>query len=499
MRARRPPPGYYHAGVLAGSSIYLYTNLFTGLRTPFLLGGDQALFWANAQRLLHGELIYRDFLEFTPPGTDLLYLGAFSLLGSRIWIPNLVVLLLGVILCWLCFYIARSIMKPAQAALAAALFMVLDYGQMLNGTHHWFSVLAVMGASAVLLQARTPARIMIAGTMLGAASYFTQTKGAIAALGVAGFLIWDGFQTQTKESGATHLKRLSLLLLPLAAAWLALSSYFIAKVGFSQLWYFQVTYVLRYVSSGSSLGWPQILASLRTPTGCEYLLVYFALPIVYATSLWTCRKGLRDDSAADVKRIVLLTLVGSMMFLEIAQSPNSIRLFCVAVPGIILFIRLLAAGLTDPARRYATITMWTGLICLAAHQTWFRHVQQATVLDLPAGRVATTPEKGGKLVWLTRHTTPGQFLFEARWVDVYLPLALRNPVFTDMLEGGHKSRDEFVDRSIRQLQARRVQYIIWSPRLESPVYPFAKFHEFLADRYQRVVTFPDQDEVWEHK
>ena len=501
MRAQGTAAGYYHAAVLLGSSTYLYTNLFAGLRTPFLLGGDQVLFWANAQRLLHGELIYLDFLEFTPPGTDLLYLGAFSLLGSRIWIPNLVVLLLGVILCWLCFYIACSIMKPAQAALAAALFMVLDYGKMINGTHHWFSVLAVMGALAVLLKARTPARILIAGTLLGAASFFTQTRGAIAALGVAGFLIWDRFQTQTKESDATHLKRLALLFLPLAAAWLALSSYFIAKVGFSQLWYFQVTYVLRYVAGSSDpiSGSPEILAQLQTRMGSEYLLVYCALPIIYATSLWTCRKGSRNASPADVKGVVLLTLVGSMMFLEVAQSPNSIRLYCVATPGIILFVRLLAVGLTSPARRNAAIMIWTGLILLAAHQTWSRHLQQAMVVDLPAGRVATTPMTGGKLAWLTRHTTPGQFLFEARWVDVYLPLALRNPVFTDMLEGGHKSRDEFVDLSIRQLEAQRVQYIIWSPRLESPAYPFAKFHEFLADRYQRVLTFPDQDEVWEHK
>jgi hypothetical protein len=359
----------------------------------------------------------------------------------------------------------------------------------------------VMGALAVLVKARTPARIVIAGTLLGAASFFTQTRGAIAALGVAGFLIWDRFQTQTKESDATHLKRLSLLFLPLAAAWLALSSYFIAKVGFWQLWYFQVTYVLRYVTGSSDpiVGSPEILALLRTRMGSEYLLVYCALPIIYATSLWTCRKGSRDASPADVKGIVLLTLVGSMMFLEVAQSPNSIRLYCVATPGIILFVRLLAVGLTSPARRNAAIVIWTGLILLAAHQTWSRHLQQAMVLDLPAGRVATTPMTGGKLAWLSRHTTPGQFLFEARWVDVYLPLALRNPVFTDMLEGGHKSRDEFVDRSIRQLEAQRVQYIIWSPRLESPAYPFAKFREFLADRYQRVLTFPDQDEVWEHK
>jgi|HubBroStandDraft_5_1064220.scaffolds.fasta_scaffold16486_2 hypothetical protein len=501
VRAQGTAPGYYLAAVLLGSSAYLYINLFAGLRTPFLLGGDQVLFWANAQRLLHGELIYRDFLEFTPPGTDLLYLGAFTLLGSRIWIPNLIVLLLGVILCWLCFYIARSIMKPAQAALAAALVMVLDYGKMINGTHHWFSVLAVMGALAVLLKATTPARIVIAGTLLGAASFFTQTRGAIAALGVAGFLIWDRLQTQTKESDATHIKRLLLLFLPLAAAWLALSSYFIAKVGFWQLWYFQVTYVLRYVASSSDpiVGSPGILALLRTRDGFEYLLVYCALPIIYAASLWTCRKGSRDASRADVKGIVLLTLVGSMMFLEVAQSPNSIRLYCVATPGIILFVRLLAVGLTSPARRYAAVMIWTGLILVAAHQSWSRHLQQAMVLDLPAGRVATTPITGGKLAWLTRHTTPGQFLFEARWVDVYLPLALRNPVFTDMLEGGHKSRDEFVDLSIRQLEAQRVQYIIWSPRLESPAYPFAKFHEFLIERYRRVLAFPDQDEVWELK
>lgn len=161
---------HYAAGVLIGSGAYLYANLFALPKTPFLLGGDQALFWMNAQRLLHGELIYRDFLEFTPPGTDLVYLGAFRLLGSWVWVTNLVVLLLGVVLCWLCFRIALSIMKPAEAALAAALFMLLDYGKMLNGTHHWFSVLAVMGAIAVLLEEETPARMIIAGALLGVAS-----------------------------------------------------------------------------------------------------------------------------------------------------------------------------------------------------------------------------------------------------------------------------------------------------------------------------------------
>ena len=68
-------------------------------------------------------------------------------------------------------------MKPAHAAIAAALFLVVDYGRMLNGTHHWFSVLAVMGALAALLKARTPPRIVIAGALLGVASLFYPDEG----------------------------------------------------------------------------------------------------------------------------------------------------------------------------------------------------------------------------------------------------------------------------------------------------------------------------------
>jgi hypothetical protein len=496
---------YCGASVLIGSCLYLCTNLFALPGTAFLLGGDQALFWMNAQRLLHGELIYRDFLEFTPPGTDLIYLGAFELLGSRIWVPNLVVLVLGISLCGLCFHIARSIMKPGHAALAAALLLVLDYGEMLNGTHHWFSVLAVMGALAALLQARTPPRIVLAGILLGVAAFFTQTRGPAAAVGIGAYLLCERFQT--KQSWSTCLKHELLLFLPLVVAWGTLSSYFIAKLGFAQLWYFQVTYVLHYVTTGPndlSIGSPQVLAWLKRLTGILFLLVFLTLPIVYAFSLWKCRQRLHvpssgDPVLVDAQRVMLLAFVGAAMYLEVAQSPNWIRLYCVALPGIILLVWLLTNAVSETLRGYATTVMWAGLICIAAHQTWSRHIQQTVIEDLPAGKIATAALTGEKLAWLARHTTPGQLIFEARWVDVYLPLALRNPVFTDMLEGGHNSRPEFVDFSMRQLEAKRVQYIIWAHRLESPAYPFAKFREFLTERYRRVLTFPDHDEVWERK
>lgn len=460
----------YSAGVVGGSFIYLYVNLFALPAIPFLLGGDQVQFWMHAQRLLHGELLYRDFLEFTPPGTDLIYLGAFELLGTKIWVTNLMVLLLGVSLGWLCFYIARSIMTPALALLTTALFLVLDYGKMLNGTHHWFSVLAVMGAAAVLIKTRTPVRIALAGALLGIATFFTQTRGPAAALGIAAYLLLDRRHTQEPFA-----RQLLLLFLPLVTTWAALSSFFVARIGLGELWYFQVTYLLRYVSKGPS------------DSDLHFLVVDVSVLVVYALSLWKSLRTPRDE------RILLLTLVGLAMFIEVSGSPNWIRLYCVALPALILVVRLL------PVQGAATALVWIGLACIASHQTWVRHREQSMIVDLPAGTAATLPPVGGKLAWLAQHTRPGQSLFEARWVDVYLPLALRHPVFTDMLEGGHDSRPEFVTRSIQQLEAQRVQYIIWAPRLELPPYPFPQFHRFLLEHYEWVLTFPDQDQVWQRK
>ena len=50
----------------------------------------------NGMRLLAGELIYRDYFRYTPPGTDLFYAAVFKVFGSRIWVTNLTVLVLGI-------------------------------------------------------------------------------------------------------------------------------------------------------------------------------------------------------------------------------------------------------------------------------------------------------------------------------------------------------------------------------------------------------------------
>ncbi|HEY4975154.1 MAG TPA: hypothetical protein VII41_16180, partial [Steroidobacteraceae bacterium] len=401
-----------------------------------------------------------------------------------------------VILCWLCFRIASLVLERAQAALACAVFIVVFYGKLLNATHHWLSVLAVLAAIAVMMKASSPKRVALAGVLLGIACFFTQTRGIAAALGVAAYLVWERFRAG--ESWVACLRRQLLLLLTLAAAWAALSSYVIARVGLGQLWYFQVTYVQRYMISARntfSLGTAEVLAWLGQPGGISGVFVYLTLPTVYAICLKKCW---RNTALINPQRIVLLALVGLAMFMEVAQGPSWLRLYCVAVPATILLVWLLL----DVAGRHRDVVMrlmWIGLIATACYQSGYRHLRQSTIEDLPAGRVATTPLAAQKLAWLARHTTPGQFVFQAAWPAIYLPLALRNPVFLDNLDTGHDIRPDYLQLSMRQLDAQQVQYVLWSPRLDSADHPFAVFRQYLGERYQPVWAFADQDVLWERK
>jgi len=465
----------HDAGLILACVAFLYLNLFANPTTPFLLGGDQTYRWMNAQRLLYGEQMYRDFFQFTPPGADLLYLGAFKLLGPRSWTPNLVVLGLGTALGAMCLYISRSIMPRARAALATSLYVVFVIGQTLDGTHHWFSLLAVLGAVAVLLEGPTTARVAVAGALLGLATFITQTRGPAAAIGIVAWMLRE-------KSG---WRRIGVLVVALILAWSALSAYYLATIGWQDLWFSQVTYVRECAVSGL-----HSLIEGMPPAGLmpkiRWIFAYLLLPAVCLICLW---KYWRQGGA----RFGLLALVATALFAEVAQSPSWFRFFCVALPGVILCVSLSGPWLQR--------LLWIAVIGLAVQHTWSRHAQYSTIDGLPAGRVAVSGPAAEKLAWLAEHTRPGQFMLQAGWPGLYLPLALRNPVFLDVIPGCSScTRVAYVDLSIRQLEAKRVQYILWAPRFEGPGYSTPpQFHEFLVARYRLIRRFSDRDEIWERQ
>ena len=482
---------------LTAATFYLYLNLFTFSHVPFLLEGDQQFFWVYAQRMLYGEHAYKDFFQFTPPGTDLVYLAFFHLFGPRIWVTNLAVLLLGLALFWICFELAKQLMEPNLALLAAFLFLVLAYGGRLDATHHWYSAMVALCAVRVLMPRRTLPRIALAGALFGVASFFTQTVGVAGTVALLLALAWEN--TSSRRPLRTLLKQQLLALASFVLVLSTLSAYLIVHVGWKQLWYFEVAYPRLYVRFGRQFLIPELHAGLTEVA--QRLFLYTLLISIYPVVLRYCWRR-REPVSPQRMQLVLLSLCGLSLLLATITRVNWNRIYAISMPAIILL--LWVTNRLANFRRYALTALWIIVAGIALKQIRAKHVHPHQIANLPAGRVALSPQMYEKFSWLAQHSKPGELFLQAQLLNTYLPLDLRNPLFIDGLWSSEITRPEYVQQAIQQVEQDQITYILWSPRLGSPNKEstqdrLAPFRTYLADHYTRVQEFSDTDEIWKRR
>ena len=80
---------------LLAALIFLYSLLFIPPFLPIDHNIDGLTYVADGKRMIEGQVMYRDFFQFSTPGTALIYFFLFKLLGIRLWIPDLALLVLG--------------------------------------------------------------------------------------------------------------------------------------------------------------------------------------------------------------------------------------------------------------------------------------------------------------------------------------------------------------------------------------------------------------------
>ncbi|MBS0418643.1 MAG: hypothetical protein JSR66_13095 [Proteobacteria bacterium] len=240
---------------------------------------------------------------------------------------------------------------------------------------------------------------------------------------------------------------------------------------------------------------PRHLSFSNLTGAFQLLAAYVIFAPIYAISLYKCFNALRSPHPESAARASLIATVGLALLLEVAQSPSWFRLYCLAAPAIALLPWLL----DGPGRLklQAVRLLWISAICIAAHDTWSRYATYSVVENFPGGRLATTPLSAEKLSWLAGRTQANEFVLQAAWPGVYLPLGLRNPLCLEDLETGGERQLGYVDASIQQLSAKHVRLILWSPILNSPAFDLEPLREYIEKRYRRIWVFSDRDEVWE--
>jgi len=482
--------------ILLVAFAFLYLSLFCLPCTPIFRAGDENIFLLNATRMLDGQVMYRDFFELTAPGITSLDLGLFKIFGPRDWISSASLVAVELGLTCLILALSRRVLSGGFIILPAALFLTCVFGFMLDDTHHWYSTLAELGAVMMIIEKRTRARLMVAGALCGLASFFTQTQGALAALGIVLFLWWEG-----RAAGRSRLEIIEpegYLFVPFVATVIATNAYFVWKAGLDPFLQCTVTFVLKYYFAGRESNsiyallyeFAQVAHWHALPSLGIFLFVH-ALPLVY---VWFWMWHRHADLAPELDaRLILLCIVGLFVFAGVALAPTTYRVSTVTPLGLILFAYLVSEG--KMLQRAVTVALWIVVAVAAVFQPLHAQSQQSWPLDLPRGRMVLDSTYYEEFQWLSQRTIPGEFLFTAAGLEVLYPLALRDPAEVPYVETTDYTRPERVCNVVESLEANRVRFVLWDPafdaktELHSREIPAGRLRGYLRRAYRAVKTF----------
>jgi len=256
----------------AAAVIFVYLRTFRLPATPFVGIGDQILFFARAARMVHGQVLYRDFFELVPPGTDLLYAAAFRVFGIHARVMQAWAIVLGLAFCWVVTWIASRILTGALALLPALLFLVFDFSSGLDLTHHWYSTLAALAAVGVLMEGVSLRRIVAAGALCAIATLFTQMQGGLTFLALAVYLLWR----KRCDQESSVLKQVVAAALPFTLVLCCVLGYYAYRAGFRTIFFDLFVFPPKFLSGevNSPRTYLRQLPPLHTPADLVHLLPY---------------------------------------------------------------------------------------------------------------------------------------------------------------------------------------------------------------------------------
>jgi hypothetical protein len=452
--------------------LFLYLHLFIPPFTPIWTGGDSIMFLEDAHRMLHGDVPYRDFLEVAFPATDSVYLAMFRRFGLRMWIPNVILMVLGTGLTYLGYFIAQRLRLGRASLLPSVLFLSLVYRERLDATHHWFSVLALMGALAVLVDKRTPRRVTVAGFLCGVATGFTQTLGLITLLFFIAFLYWEG--RKAHDGALAWVKREAALIGSYAFAVSVIVGWAVRSAGIRNFFFSTVTFALRYYPTwpvandwrGYLVGLPAFLSWRRVPALFGFTLVHALLPAIYVVFFWQYYRRARRETHEPWDQLILVALVGLAAFLSVVTTPTWARLYYVSLPALILLVWLLQSSGRAGQRLSKALFACAGCLCIAYPFTTQRHSR--TYLDMPVGRTAfLNRDVYDRYCFVASQVRPGEYFFGGLFPDYYFMFDLRNPAAIQYVSPFEYTRPEQVQDVIAGLERHRVRLLLWSIALDS--------------------------------
>ena len=432
------------------------------------------------------------------------------LFGPRVWIPNACLVGLGIGFLRASIVICRRLVAGAAVFLPGLLFLGISFHNYLDAVPHWYSNLLIMTAMAVLTEKRSSTRLAVAGGLTGLAACFSQHHGALVCIGIAAFILWEGY---TDGTGMRQVSRRELsFLVPFSAIVSACVCYFGFVAGFENFAYSTILFPLKYWRYAKFNFWSDYALIEISSEGLRGnvhmlrpLIVALLVPGIYVVAIVRYARQATSPGEPWRRRIILISTVGLALFASVVNSASLWRLSTISLPAFIILVCLLD-GKTWSRKAMQFLWIVAAIIIIrdirAAQGDW------AAYVEMPSGRMALfTKDAGPYYQWLARNTRPGQYVFDADGSGLYFLFGLENPTKINwVLLPCDFTRPEQVTGVLQDLEKRRVRLILWNSELDKSCSPtgdhIQPVRNYLHTHYRKIATFKENitsqdDTVWE--
>jgi 4-amino-4-deoxy-L-arabinose transferase-like glycosyltransferase len=194
------PPEHFRSERFIALSIFVLSLLYLCvLRSHSGVDPDEGIILQGAQRILEGQVLYRDFFSFYTPGSYYFFALIFRVFGDSYAVAHTALAIFGAIFSPITYLLARRVCGRQASLLVTGVMTVTAMPWRFLVIHNWDSTLLACLAlycAVRLLESPSTAWSFAAATFTSLTALFEQSKGAGLLLGLgAGFLV-IGFRSK---------------------------------------------------------------------------------------------------------------------------------------------------------------------------------------------------------------------------------------------------------------------------------------------------------------
>jgi 4-amino-4-deoxy-L-arabinose transferase-like glycosyltransferase len=443
---------------------------------------DEGIILQAAERVLRGQIPYRDFFLFYTPGSVYVQAALFKVFGDSLAVARTGIAFVGAACSAVTYCLARRVCSRKISLLAAAMTAAVSVTYRFVVVHNWYSTLfTCLGVYAVvrLLETGRKSWSFLAGSLIGLTILTEQSKGAALLGGVVlAYLILR----KGPPKPALEPSGIWVFVGGLIWPWVPTLLYFASKhsiIVMFQHWFWPLSHYTQanHVSYGH-LSWPDetrdflytgpLQVRIWEYLGLSPLVIFPILPLVSLVwfAFFTKRMWNQKRSTPEMSYYVLLSAIFSCLLLAIFVVRTDITNFVYLAPlWYVVLAWVLQARNSYPllqklrpilqAYIYIAFGILGFALLLGANGASFRSQTRRGVV--------VTSTKETVIQAVQARTAPGDELLVYPYLPLYNYLtATHSPAKLDFFQAGMNTAAQ-AQSIIESLQNQKTRWILFEP------------------------------------